>query len=127
MESTIIKASNQKDKVVPCQKEGGKQGRSASSFKQQASSQPISPRREKAQEKKLEETIFPKPQDSKNPKRCHGQFFQHGQNLDAIQGQRRTKNETTSFSKKITLLADVVDPLTEIENSILPLKITKNS
>ncbi|MBW0500165.1 hypothetical protein O181_039880 [Austropuccinia psidii MF-1] len=57
---TIIKASNQEDKVIPCQKEGGNQGRSPSSFYQQASSQPTSPRREKEQEKELEETIFPK-------------------------------------------------------------------
>ncbi|MBW0467034.1 hypothetical protein O181_006749 [Austropuccinia psidii MF-1] len=127
IESTIIQDSNQKDKVVPCQKEGGEQGRSASSFKQQASSQPTSPRREEEKEKELEETIFPKPQDSKNSKRCHGQFLQHGQNLDAIQGQRRTKNETTSFSLKITLSPDVVNPLTEIKNSILPLKRIKNS
>ncbi|MBW0574834.1 hypothetical protein O181_114549 [Austropuccinia psidii MF-1] len=49
MESTFIKASNQKDKGVPLQKEGGKQGRSPSSFYQQASSQPTSPRREEEQ------------------------------------------------------------------------------
>ncbi|MBW0514512.1 hypothetical protein O181_054227 [Austropuccinia psidii MF-1] len=36
MESTIIDTSNQKNKGVPCQKEGGKQGRSPSSFYQQA-------------------------------------------------------------------------------------------
>ncbi|MBW0593482.1 hypothetical protein O181_133197 [Austropuccinia psidii MF-1] len=69
MESTVIQASNQKDQVVPLQKEGGKQGRSPSSFYQQASSQPTSPRREEEQEKEFEETIFPKLQDSKNTKR----------------------------------------------------------
>ncbi|MBW0570442.1 hypothetical protein O181_110157 [Austropuccinia psidii MF-1] len=94
MESTIIQTSNQKDKGVPCLKEGGKQGRSPSSCYQQASSQPNSPREEE-QEKELEETIFPKQWDSKNAKRCHGHFLQHGQNLDGIQGQRGTKNETT--------------------------------
>ncbi|MBW0525076.1 hypothetical protein O181_064791 [Austropuccinia psidii MF-1] len=69
MESTVIQASNQKDQVVPLQKEGGKQGRSPSSFYQQASSQPTSSRREEEQEKGLEETIFPKLQDPKNPKK----------------------------------------------------------
>ncbi|MBW0499273.1 hypothetical protein O181_038988 [Austropuccinia psidii MF-1] len=64
-ESIIIQASNQKDKGVPCQKEGGKQGRSPSSFYQQASSQPTFPIREEEQAKGLEETIFPKLQDSK--------------------------------------------------------------
>ncbi|MBW0499337.1 hypothetical protein O181_039052 [Austropuccinia psidii MF-1] len=37
MESTIIQASNQENKGIPCQKEGGKQGRSPSSFYQKAS------------------------------------------------------------------------------------------
>ncbi|MBW0562145.1 hypothetical protein O181_101860 [Austropuccinia psidii MF-1] len=46
MESTVIQASNQKYQAVPLQKEGGKKGRSPSSFYQKASSQPTSPRRE---------------------------------------------------------------------------------
>ncbi|MBW0528289.1 hypothetical protein O181_068004 [Austropuccinia psidii MF-1] len=46
MECTIIQTSNQKDQGVPCQKEGGNQGKSPSSFFQQAPSQPTSPRRE---------------------------------------------------------------------------------
>ncbi|MBW0479940.1 hypothetical protein O181_019655 [Austropuccinia psidii MF-1] len=71
MESTIIQASNHQDKEIPCQKERGKQGRSPSSFYQQASSKPASPRREEELEIKLEETIFPKLQDPKKPKRCH--------------------------------------------------------
>ncbi|MBW0465251.1 hypothetical protein O181_004966 [Austropuccinia psidii MF-1] len=57
--------------------------------------------------KKLEETIFPNLQDSKNPKRCHGQFLQHCQKLDGIQGQRRTKNETIPFPKEITFSPDI--------------------
>ncbi|MBW0563985.1 hypothetical protein O181_103700 [Austropuccinia psidii MF-1] len=121
MKSTVIQASNQEDQVVPCQEEGGNQGRSPSRFYQQA------PRKEDEQEKELEKTIFPKLQDSKNPKRCHGQCLQHGQNLDGIQGQGGTKNETTSFPKEITLSKDVVNNLTEIKNSILPLKEIKNS
>ncbi|MBW0559993.1 hypothetical protein O181_099708 [Austropuccinia psidii MF-1] len=122
MKSTIIKTSNQKDQGVPCQKEGGIQGRSPSSFYQQGQSQPIYPRREEEKEKELEKTIFPKIQDSKIPKGCHGQCLQHGQNLDGIQGQGGTKNETTSFPKEITLSPDVVNTLTELKNSILPLK-----
>ncbi|MBW0585053.1 hypothetical protein O181_124768 [Austropuccinia psidii MF-1] len=54
-------------------KEGGKQGRSPRSFYLQATSQLTSPRREEEQENQLEETIFPKLQDSNNPKRFHGQ------------------------------------------------------
>ncbi|MBW0537328.1 hypothetical protein O181_077043 [Austropuccinia psidii MF-1] len=127
MESTVIQASNQKDQGVPLQKEGGKQGKSPSSFYQQASSQPTSPRGEEEQEKELEETIFPKLQDSKNPKRCHGQCLQHGQNFDGIQRQGGAKNETTPFPKEITLSPDVLNTLTELKDSILPLKDIKNS
>ncbi|MBW0498987.1 hypothetical protein O181_038702 [Austropuccinia psidii MF-1] len=87
MKSTIIQASNREDKGIQCQKERGKQGRSPSSFYQQASSQPTSPRREEEQEKELDQTKFPKLQDPKNPNRCHGQCLQHGQNLPLIQGQ----------------------------------------
>ncbi|MBW0589225.1 hypothetical protein O181_128940, partial [Austropuccinia psidii MF-1] len=118
MESTIIQTSNQKDQGVPCQKEGGNQGRSPSSFYQKASSQPTSPRRKEEEEQELEETIFPKLQDSKNPKRCHGQCIQHGQNLDGIQRQRGEKNETTLFPKEITLPPDILNTLTELKNSI---------
>ncbi|MBW0593805.1 hypothetical protein O181_133520 [Austropuccinia psidii MF-1] len=112
-------------KEYHAKKEGGNQGRSPSSLYQKAPSQPTSPRREEEQEKELEKTIFSKLQDSKNPKGCHGQCIQHGQNLDGIQGQGRKKNETTSFPKEITLSKDVVNTLTEINNSILPLKEIK--
>ncbi|MBW0565632.1 hypothetical protein O181_105347 [Austropuccinia psidii MF-1] len=115
MESNIIQTSNQKNQGVPCQNKGGNQERSPSSFYQQAPSQPTSPRREEEQEKELEKTIFPKLQDSKNPKRCHGQCLQHGQNLDGIRGQGGAKNETTSFLKEITLSPDVLNTLTEMK------------
>ncbi|MBW0587618.1 hypothetical protein O181_127333 [Austropuccinia psidii MF-1] len=112
MESTIIQTSNQKDQGVPCQKEGGNQGRRPSSFYQQTPSQPTSPKREEEQEKGLEKTILPTLQDSKNPKRCHGQCLQHGQNLDGIQGQGGAKNKTITFPKEITLSPDFVETLT---------------
>ncbi|MBW0581726.1 hypothetical protein O181_121441 [Austropuccinia psidii MF-1] len=51
IEPTIIQTSNKKDQGVPCQKEGGNQGRSTSSFYQQGPSQPTSPRREEEQQK----------------------------------------------------------------------------
>ncbi|MBW0533637.1 hypothetical protein O181_073352 [Austropuccinia psidii MF-1] len=92
------------------------------SFYQQAPSKPTSPRREEEQEKELERAIFPKLQDSKNPKRCHGQCLQHGQNLDVIQGKGGTKNEKTSFPKEIKFFPEVVNTLIEIKVSILPLK-----
>ncbi|MBW0534374.1 hypothetical protein O181_074089 [Austropuccinia psidii MF-1] len=126
MESTIIQASNKEDKGIPCQKAGGKQGKSPSSFYQQASSQPTSPKMEEEQEKEVEETIFHSLKDPKNSKKCHGQCLQHGQNLDGIKGHRRTTDETTSFPKEMTLSTDVVNTLKEIKNSILPLKDIQN-
>ncbi|MBW0579929.1 hypothetical protein O181_119644 [Austropuccinia psidii MF-1] len=53
MDSTIIQTSNQEDKGISFQKERCKQGRSPSSFYQQAQSQPTSPRREEEQEQEL--------------------------------------------------------------------------
>ncbi|MBW0461722.1 hypothetical protein O181_001437 [Austropuccinia psidii MF-1] len=88
---------------------------------------PTSPIREEEQEKELEETILPKLQDSKNPKICHEQFFQHGQNLDGNLGQRGTKNEKTPFPKEMPLSPGGLNILTDIKNSILPPKDIKNS
>ncbi|MBW0586274.1 hypothetical protein O181_125989 [Austropuccinia psidii MF-1] len=127
MECTIIQTSNQKDQGIPCQKEGGNQGRSPSNFYQKSPSQPTSPIREEEQEKEREKRIFPKLQDFKNTKRCHGQCLQHGQNVDGIQGQGGTKNETASFPKEIPLSPDFVNTLTEIKNIILTLEYIKNS
>ncbi|MBW0521395.1 hypothetical protein O181_061110 [Austropuccinia psidii MF-1] len=45
MEYTIIQTSNKKDEGLAQQKERGKKGRTPSSFYQQATSQPTSPRR----------------------------------------------------------------------------------
>ncbi|MBW0557127.1 hypothetical protein O181_096842 [Austropuccinia psidii MF-1] len=109
MELTIIQTSNQKNKGLAQQKEGGNQGRSPSSFYQKATSQPTSPIREEEQERELEETIFPKLQDYKNPKRFHVKCIQHVQNLDGIQEQRGTNNQTIPFPKEITLSPDVVN------------------
>ncbi|MBW0573072.1 hypothetical protein O181_112787, partial [Austropuccinia psidii MF-1] len=125
MESTIIQHLVQNDNGLAQQKEGGKQGISPSTFYQKSTSQQTTQRREEEQEKELEETILPKLHDSRNQKRCHGQCLQHGQNLDGIQRQRGTKNATNSSPKEITLSLDVVNTLTEIKNSILPLKEIK--
>ncbi|MBW0524776.1 hypothetical protein O181_064491 [Austropuccinia psidii MF-1] len=60
MESTIIQTSNQKDKVLAQQKEGGKKGIILSIFYQKTTSQPASPRREEAQEKQLWKLYSPR-------------------------------------------------------------------
>ncbi|MBW0592052.1 hypothetical protein O181_131767 [Austropuccinia psidii MF-1] len=59
MESTIIQTLNQKYQGVPCQKEGGNQGRSLSSFYQKSPSQPTSSRREEEKEKRTGENHIP--------------------------------------------------------------------
>ncbi|MBW0537086.1 hypothetical protein O181_076801 [Austropuccinia psidii MF-1] len=97
----------------------------ASTSKPQANQPPQEGKKNK--KKKLEETIFPKLQDSKNQKRCHGQCLQHGQNFDGIQRQQGAKNETNPFAKEITLSPNVLNTLTELKDSILPLKDIKNS
>ncbi|MBW0576474.1 hypothetical protein O181_116189 [Austropuccinia psidii MF-1] len=97
----------------------------ASTSKPQANQFPQERKKNKKEE--MEENILPKLQDPKNPKRCHGKLFQHGQNLDGIQGKRGTKNKKTSFPKELTLSLDFVNTLKEIKNSILPFKDIKNS
>ncbi|MBW0477651.1 hypothetical protein O181_017366 [Austropuccinia psidii MF-1] len=91
--------------LVKVPQRGVKKGRIPNSFYQKASIKETSPRWEEEQEKEVEETIFHKLQDPKNPKRCHGQ------NLYGIQGKRGTKNETTPIPKEITLFPDVVNTL----------------
>ncbi|MBW0590576.1 hypothetical protein O181_130291 [Austropuccinia psidii MF-1] len=59
MESTIMQNSNQKYKLVPCQKEGGKQGRSPSSFYKKASSQPNPQEGKKSKEKNWRKPYSP--------------------------------------------------------------------
>ncbi|MBW0520247.1 hypothetical protein O181_059962 [Austropuccinia psidii MF-1] len=72
MEYTITQTSNPKDQGVPCQKRRRNPRNKPQCFYQQAPSQPTSPKREEEQEQELEKTIFPKLQDSKNPKGFHG-------------------------------------------------------
>ncbi|MBW0489479.1 hypothetical protein O181_029194 [Austropuccinia psidii MF-1] len=103
MESTIIQTSNQEEKGLAQKKEGDKQARIPNSFYQQSTSQPTSPKRQEEQGKEPEEIIFSKLQDPKNPKRLHGQCFQHSKNLDRIQRQRRAKNETSTLHKEIAV------------------------
>ncbi|MBW0463100.1 hypothetical protein O181_002815 [Austropuccinia psidii MF-1] len=95
-EDEIVKSSNGwnllssrpqiKNKGLAQQKEGGKKGRSPSSFYQKATSWPTSARREEEKDQEWEETILHKLQDSKNPRICHEKCLEHGQNLDRIQG-----------------------------------------
>ncbi|MBW0573256.1 hypothetical protein O181_112971 [Austropuccinia psidii MF-1] len=80
MESTIIQTSNPNDQGIPCQQEGGNQGRTPSSFYQQAPRQPPSPRREE-EEKELEKTIFPRLQDSKIQKDAMDNVFNMARTL----------------------------------------------
>ncbi|MBW0591229.1 hypothetical protein O181_130944 [Austropuccinia psidii MF-1] len=102
-----------------------KEGAPAASTSKLPDSQPPQ-EGEKNKKKEVEETIFPKLQDSKNPKRCHGKFLQNGHDFDGIQGKRGTKNEETPFPKEITLSPYFVNTLTEIKNTIVPVKNIKH-
>ncbi|MBW0593965.1 hypothetical protein O181_133680 [Austropuccinia psidii MF-1] len=100
MESTIIQTSNQKDQGIPCQKEGGDQGRIPGSSYQQAPSQPTTPRREEEKEKELDKTIFPKLQDSKKPKTCHGKPFNMARTLMEFKDKEEQRMRQPHFPKK---------------------------
>ncbi|MBW0563118.1 hypothetical protein O181_102833 [Austropuccinia psidii MF-1] len=100
MESTIIRTSNQEDKGRPCQKERGKQGRSPSSFYQQASSQPTSPRRKEEQEKELEETRFPRLHDPENPKDPMDNVFNMARTLMEFKDNEEQRMQQPHFPRK---------------------------
>ncbi|MBW0556371.1 hypothetical protein O181_096086 [Austropuccinia psidii MF-1] len=68
--------------------------------KEEAPSQPTSPRREEERQKEFEKTIFPKLQDSKNPKRCHGKCLQHGQKLGEFKDKEDQRMRQPHFPKK---------------------------
>ncbi|MBW0578736.1 hypothetical protein O181_118451 [Austropuccinia psidii MF-1] len=59
MQSTIIKTSNPKDKRLAQKKEGGKQGRSPSSFYQHATSQPTPHKKKKKKKKDWRKPYYP--------------------------------------------------------------------
>ncbi|MBW0578172.1 hypothetical protein O181_117887 [Austropuccinia psidii MF-1] len=90
----------QKDQGVPCQKEGGNQGRSPSSFYQQAPSQPTSPRREEEQEKELERKIFPKLQYSKIQKNSMENFFNMARTLMEFKDKEEERMRQPHLPKK---------------------------
>ncbi|MBW0592983.1 hypothetical protein O181_132698 [Austropuccinia psidii MF-1] len=96
----------------------------ASTSKHQANKLPQEGKKNK--KNNLRTPYYPSYRIPKIQKRCHGQCLQHGQNLDGIQVQRGKKNETASFPKEITWSPDVLNTLTAIKNSILPLKDIKN-
>ncbi|MBW0504961.1 hypothetical protein O181_044676 [Austropuccinia psidii MF-1] len=100
MKSTIIQTSNQKNQGIACQKEGGNQGKSPSSFYQQAPSLPTSSRREEEQEKELEKTIFPKLQDSKIQKDAMDNVFNMARTLRELKDKEKQRMRQPHFPKK---------------------------
>ncbi|MBW0512041.1 hypothetical protein O181_051756 [Austropuccinia psidii MF-1] len=100
MESTIIQASNQKDKGVPCQKEGGKQGRSPSSFYQKASSQPTSLRREQEQEKEWRKPYYPSNRIPKIQKDAMDNVFKMARSLMEFKDKEEQRMSQPHFPKK---------------------------
>ncbi|MBW0569386.1 hypothetical protein O181_109101 [Austropuccinia psidii MF-1] len=73
-----------KYKELAQKKEIRKQGRSPSSFYQQATSQPPSPRGKEEPEKELEENLFPNLDDPNSSKGLHQQCLKNSQNLYGI-------------------------------------------
>ncbi|MBW0544070.1 hypothetical protein O181_083785 [Austropuccinia psidii MF-1] len=81
MESTIIQASNEGDKGIPCQKkEARKEAPVASTRNHQANQLPEAGKKKK--KKNWRKPYSPSYRIPEIQKRCHGQCLQHGQSLD---------------------------------------------
>ncbi|MBW0586476.1 hypothetical protein O181_126191 [Austropuccinia psidii MF-1] len=100
MESTIIQTSNQKGQGISCQKEGDNQGRSASSFYQQAPSQPTSPRREEEQEKELKKQYSPSYRIPKIQKDAMDNVFNMSRTLMEVRDKEEQRMRQPHFPKK---------------------------
>ncbi|MBW0547844.1 hypothetical protein O181_087559 [Austropuccinia psidii MF-1] len=100
MESTIIQTLNQKDEGRPCQKEGGKQGRSASSFHQQTSSQPASPNSKKNKKRNWRKPYSPRYRIPKIQKDSMDNVFNMARALMEFKDKEEHKMRQPHFPKK---------------------------
>ncbi|MBW0505747.1 hypothetical protein O181_045462 [Austropuccinia psidii MF-1] len=100
MESTIIQASNQKDQGVPCQKEGGNQGRSPSSFYQQAPSQPLPQEGKKNKKKNWRKPYSPSYRMSKIQKDAMDNVFNMARTLMELKDKEEQRMSQPHFPKK---------------------------
>ncbi|MBW0487152.1 hypothetical protein O181_026867 [Austropuccinia psidii MF-1] len=106
MESTIIQTSKQLNKVLAHQKEGGKQRRSPVTSTSKPQANQIPQEGKKNNKNDWKKPYFPAT-GSQESKKMPWKFFQHGRNLDGIQGKRGTKTEKTTFPKEINFSPDV--------------------
>ncbi|MBW0536393.1 hypothetical protein O181_076108 [Austropuccinia psidii MF-1] len=100
MESIIIQTSNQKDQGVPYQKDRGNQGKRASSFYQQAPSQPTFWRREEEKGKELEKNNFPSYRISKIRKDVMANVFNMARTLLEFKDKEEQRIRNSHFTKK---------------------------
>ncbi|MBW0593973.1 hypothetical protein O181_133688 [Austropuccinia psidii MF-1] len=100
MESTIIQASNQKDQGIPCQKEGGNQGRSPISFYQQAPSQPTSQEGKKNMKKNWRKPYSPSYRIPKIKKDAMDNVFNMARTLMKFKYKEEKRIRKPHFPKK---------------------------
>ncbi|MBW0563536.1 hypothetical protein O181_103251 [Austropuccinia psidii MF-1] len=99
MESTIIPASNEEDNGIPFQKEAGKQQISPSTFYQQASSQPTSPRREEEQKNNWRKKYPPSNKIQKIQKDAMDNVFNMARILMEFKDKEEQRMRQTHFPK----------------------------
>ncbi|MBW0592815.1 hypothetical protein O181_132530 [Austropuccinia psidii MF-1] len=100
MELTFIQASHQKHQGVPLQKDGCKQGRSPSSFYQQASIQPASPRGEEEQEENWRKPYSPSYRIPKIQKDAMDNVFDMARTLMEFKDKEEQRMRQPHFPKK---------------------------
>ncbi|MBW0590460.1 hypothetical protein O181_130175 [Austropuccinia psidii MF-1] len=100
MESTIIQTSNQKNQGVPCQKEGGNQGRSPNSFYQQAPSQPTSPEGKNNKKKNWRKPYSPSYSTPKIQKDAMDNVFNMARTLMEFKDKEEQRKRQPHFPNK---------------------------
>ncbi|MBW0524158.1 hypothetical protein O181_063873 [Austropuccinia psidii MF-1] len=104
MDSTIIQASNQEDQGVPCQKERGQQGRSPSSFYQQAPSHPLPQEGKKNKKKNWRKPYSPSYSIPKIQKAAMDNVFNMARTLMEFKGKEEQRMRQPHFPKKYPCL-----------------------
>ncbi|MBW0552447.1 hypothetical protein O181_092162 [Austropuccinia psidii MF-1] len=100
MESSIIQTSNQKDQGAPCQKEGGNQGRSPSSFYQKAPSHSLPQEGKKKKKKNWRKPYSPSYRIPKIQKDAMDNIFNMARTLMEFKDKEEQRMRQPHFPKK---------------------------
>ncbi|MBW0575073.1 hypothetical protein O181_114788 [Austropuccinia psidii MF-1] len=100
MESTIIQTSNQKHKGIPCQKEGGNQGRSQVAFTRKPQANPLPQEGKKNKKKNWRKPYSPSYRIPKIQKDAMDNVFNMSRTLIEFKNKEEQRMRQPHFPKK---------------------------